>query len=1167
MTCPACGATTAAGARFCQECGQRLGASLEERRVATVLMADLVGFTTISAGADPEHIKRLVDHCFEQLVADITEFGGRLDKIVGDEIIAIFGAPIAHEDDAERAVRAALRMQETMQSVSTEVEIPVQVRIGVNSGEVLVGAMRAGGDPTAMGDVVNTAQRLEKLGQPGHVIVGPATELATRQAIRYESLGPVVLRGREEPIEAFRAIDALTPPGRRRMRQQSPLVGRDAELATLRGLTKMATTRERAHLVFLVGDAGVGKSRLASELGEIAACELGASVLTAECLPYGDPNAFGPIAEALRQASGVDGAHSGAAVNEAGIKARVTDKTAQLFGPETEPAELERIVEGLLYLLEGIARPGVDPSRARDEALRSALAVLEALALKRPLVLVLSDLHWASDDTLELCERLLTRLRNRPFVLIATARPGIEARWTPEPGKYNGITLQLDPLDEEATGELVRALLDGKADPETVTLLLERSGGNPFFIEELVAFMLESGDTTQIREVPATLHGLLAARLDALDPAERSLLEDCAIVGASGPIAAVLSLADRSDAQQVLDRLSGRDLIELDDDDDFHFKSDLVHEIAYGTLTKAERARRHARVAPILEAWGETEIDHVAHHLATAAELVAELGTVPGVPVDVLDQAIAALQRAADRAELIESWVLFGQHHDRALGLLGAEPGPLRWRALLGRGKAEVQQRRIDAARDDLLTVLAEAKAAGEVRPQAEALTQLGAAEIAVGAYDSADETLADALACWREIGDDAGGADVLRELGVSHLFRGDLVQAERFVSEALAAYRSSDRPRGGAWALQNLAWISFTRGDISHAEDRLQQSASAFAELGDWGGLSWAYGLLAFVRYNQGRLEEAAVLAEHIAIDGRETGNRWAVGMMSVLLANVRLWTGRMTESVARGQEAIALFQEIGDRWGEVMATGPVVRALAELGRDGEYADTLAHYRAISRDMPDEGMRTFPEVMESLVDLQQGRPEAAQAILESLEIENDDDSGQLGFADGNAAVGLGLLQLGKVDDAIDILARGYADVTEDGPVMSIGCRLALAYAAAQRPGDADLVIAEMKRRSGGTFSDRILALWSEAFVRTQQGRPDAREPVDAAYEIAIATDAPLEHAISALARSKVLGVLGTGDAASAAEDADQRLGELGLTCDGWARVFDLALVDVSVPK
>ena len=264
MTCPACGAPTAAGARFCQECGQRLVASVEERRLVTVLMADLVGFTTISADADPEQVKRLVDHCFERFVADIGAFGGRLDKIVGDELVALFGAPVAHEDDAERAVRASLRMQETLGEVATEIQTPVQVRIGINTGEVLVGAMRAGGDPTAMGDVVNTAQRLQKLGAPGDVIVGAATELTTRDAIRYEPLGPVQLRGREEPVIAFRAVEAQTPPGRRRTRRRAPFVGREAELGTLRGLTHMATKRERAHLVLLVGDAGVGKSRLAS---------------------------------------------------------------------------------------------------------------------------------------------------------------------------------------------------------------------------------------------------------------------------------------------------------------------------------------------------------------------------------------------------------------------------------------------------------------------------------------------------------------------------------------------------------------------------------------------------------------------------------------------------------------------------------------------------------------------------------------------------------------------------------------------------------------------------------------------------------------------------------------------------------------------------------------
>src|SRR4051812_25202087 len=190
MTCPACGATTAAGARFCQECGQRLVATLEERRRVTVLMADLVGFTTISAESDPEQVKRLVDRCFEEFVVDITAFGGRLDKIVGDELVAQFGAPVAHEDDAERAVRAALRMQDTLTALVPQLGVAVQMRVGVNTGEGVVGSMRAGGDPTVMGDVVNTAQRLEKLAAPGEVIVGPGTYAATRDVIQYEALGP-----------------------------------------------------------------------------------------------------------------------------------------------------------------------------------------------------------------------------------------------------------------------------------------------------------------------------------------------------------------------------------------------------------------------------------------------------------------------------------------------------------------------------------------------------------------------------------------------------------------------------------------------------------------------------------------------------------------------------------------------------------------------------------------------------------------------------------------------------------------------------------------------------------------------------------------------------------------------------------------------------------------
>ncbi len=311
MTCPACGLPVPEGARFCSECGQRLIAATDERRLVTVLMADLVGFTALSAGSDPEQVKRLVDACFDALVVDIVDFGGRLDKIVGDEIVALFGAPIAHEDDAERAVRAALRMHDTLAALAPDLGIRVRMRVGLNTGEVLVGAMRAGGDPTVMGDVVNTASRLQKIAEPGQVIVGPATYAATRTVVRYEDLGPQGLRGREEPVEAYRAIEAPEPPGRRRASEHAPLLGRDAEVSTLEQVVALASRKQRAHLVLLSGEAGVGKSRLASELGVRAVQNFGAEVLTGQCIPYGDANVFVAVAEAVRRACDCDGDSNG----------------------------------------------------------------------------------------------------------------------------------------------------------------------------------------------------------------------------------------------------------------------------------------------------------------------------------------------------------------------------------------------------------------------------------------------------------------------------------------------------------------------------------------------------------------------------------------------------------------------------------------------------------------------------------------------------------------------------------------------------------------------------------------------------------------------------------------------------------------------------------------
>ncbi len=1132
----------------------------------TVLMADLVGFTTFAETADPEQAKRLVDRCFERLVTDFSTFGGRLDKIVGDEIVALFGTPVAHEDDAERAVRAALRMHETLALVAEEIGVPVQMRVGVNTGEVLVGAMRAGGDSTVMGDVVNTAQRLQTIAEPGEVIVGSSTQAATRECVEYEALGLLSVRGRDEPVEAYRAVRVLAPPGRRRAGARAPMLGRDDEIDTLRHVLQMATARSRGQLVLLYGDAGVGKSRLANEVAHVAREELGARVLFGQCVPYGDANVFGPVAEALRSACGIEGLAGSAEARlrvvetvSATLGFDIRDPAHVTLDSEGAAGETDRLVEGLMYVMDGTTRPGVDPTRAREEGIRAALAFLEALSARTPIVLGLADLHWAEEPVLELADRLLSRLRNAPLVLLATARPGFDQRWSPESARHNALVLHLDPLDRAATAQLVHALFEGCADDEIVDTLLERSGGNPFFVEELVAYVQDAqrsgaAPTEGLRDLPATLHGLVAARLDALEPAERSLLEDCAVVGGGGPISAAFALAGREDAPRLLERLAERDLVVIDGNE-FHFKSELIREIAYGTLTKAERARRHANLAPFLEARGDIAVGQVANHLATAAELVAELGPVPGVGNDIGERAVAALTRAARQAEEVESWVVSGHHHDRTLGLLSDDPCEQRWTALLGRGRTRLAQRALGDGRDDALIVLEESRDAENIRVEAAALTLLGELHAANGDYDEAEAALSEAVQKWREAGDGSGVANALRELGMSHLFRGEHNEADALISEALAAYRNEGNRRGEAWALQNVAWISFSRGDAGTAEHRLQESAELFGELGDWGGLGWAFGLLAFVRYMQGRLDEAAELAEQIAVEGLASGNTWAVGMMDVLLADIALWRGRSADAVREGRAALQRFREIGDRWGETQASAPVIRALAELGLREESEACLARLREIVQFLPSEGMQRVPDIVQSNVLLQYGDPEAAAVLLGDANLGEM----EIGSTDLSAAYGLMLLQLGRAEEAIAVFEPAYVAAEFDGVAMNMGSRLALAYAVQRQPDDALRIIAELQERAGGTYHDRLVALWAEAAARRQTGA-DPRAAVDAAHAIATTTDAPLEHAIAAHVRAHVLEVIGAPDAVELRADANRQLDALDITGSGWSTIFRLAL-------
>jgi class 3 adenylate cyclase/tetratricopeptide (TPR) repeat protein len=1156
-------------ARFCSSCGHPLGARGDERRVATVLFADLVGFTSLSETRDPEQVKNLVDSCFERLVRDINEFGGKVDKIVGDAILALFGAPVAHEDDAERAVRAALRLQSTLAGYCSETGAGVQLRIGVNTGEVLVGALRAGGDYTAMGDVVNSAQRLQSAARPGAVLVGAATYAATRSVVEYLPSGPITAKGRDEPIEAFEAVAARLPPGYRPRRVQTPFVGRDAELGILLHAVAGAVSRARSHVVLLLGEAGVGKSRLAEEVAERARSLHGALVYEGRCVPYGEANVWWPVAEALRQACGVS---ADAPLREA--SERCTEAVASVLGMEPAAAEVARVVHGMLHLM-GYEGPldDIEPQRAREEAVRAVLAFLEGSARSRPVVVVLSDLHWADDAVLGVLDMLAERLSRSRFVLVATARQGLLDRWSPPAGRHNTILVNLDPLDRGASRELLSSIAGPDLDESLGDDLLDRSGGNPFFLEELVALVAEAGGSPagapQVRspELPDTLRGLVAARIDGLGPHERSTLDDAAVWGRSGPIEALERMAEQIrgtvDLSPVLTGLVDKEILVVDGKT-WSFRSDLVREVAYSTLTKADRAKRHHGIAVFLDQnvpdrddASLRAVDVIAHHYAAAAELLRDLGPVAGIPAGVDRRALEWLEEAATRAEVAQMPLVAERLYDQAVGLLEGEPTERRVDNLLGRARAEAAQRRNDTARCTLDDAAAQADQLGYDLGRARALLVRGDLEQKTGELDESIATLTAAARTFRELGDMKGRAEALRLRGMAHIFRGGNEEAEESVSDALDAYRELGDRRGEGWALQNLAWIAYVRGQTSEAEARLAESAATFGELGDGGGLSWALGLMAFVRYHQGRMAEAEELARQIIEEARDRGDKWGVGMMLLLLAGVQLWSGRALGAVGSAEEALGLFVAINDRFGQTQSSAMLGRSLATAGEvtNGMQLMLRAFESLPSGANLDEHRGLLAATLASTA-VQVGDVAAAEQALHGY--AGSKRIG-LGTIERMVVEGLVALQRGDTDEAVRLLERA---ITSNEGSRSMYAESALVLARAAQ-GDTEAVRTLADDVIGSpraTYHDDAIARLA---VELDRARAADEAVVDGFTDLIASldgTDDVVAQAVVRLAEALALEKLGLPSSGVALESAEARLADLGIDADGWRTVFRLAL-------
>ena len=1190
MTCPACATEVPPGARFCPSCGKLL-VQTEERRVVTVLFADLVGFTSMSEAADPEELKHLIDQCFQRLVADVTAFGGTVDKIIGDAILALFGAPTAHEDDPERALRAAFRMQRSLEAFNAERGLGLRIRIGINTGEVLVGALRAGGDYTAMGDTVNIASRLETLAEAGEVLVGPTTQAATVGIVNYTPRGEIGLRGRDEPVPVYQASGELAPPGRHRSATLSPLIGRDLEHALLETAIDTSVARRRAGLCQIVGEAGMGKTRLASEAAQGAAERHGAMVLESMALPYDETNPLRCLGDAIAAAAGVNAGDSTVLATR-----RVSSLVADVLQPTNGEAqvnyeEIDEITDVVLAVLGrvGSGDPGEIEWRA-EATFRSLRRFLGAMTRRQPVVLLLSDVHWAEERLLRVLEQLLAALANQPFVVVTTARWNVdEQRWTVPPGRHSTVVLNLDPLGREATAELAAELLGGGIPPYLADQLYERSGGNPFFLEEMCVLLRESGvvgpgarpdhEERSLAEMPDTLRGLVAARLDTLSSPERRLVDAASVLGGGGSISELLEmmLATNPDPSGEGDPATFQRLVDKDiltsEADAWTFRSDVVRDVAYSMLTKSDRAERHLDVALWLaqnrDDPASDSVGVIADHFASAVELGADAGqhdnSFEGGMTEV---AIEWLGRAGTWAAARDSHYAAAQFYRRAIEMLG-DADPRLIDMALGRAAARLRLGELHGAHADAELARALATLNGNRLAAAHGLRVLGEVALAGDEHAAADKLLADALDQFRTMGEVREAAESLRLRGLASLRAGEYARADRYINEANGTFAHLGDESGVAWCLQNLAWLSFEQGLIDEAGNRIITAIERFGDLGDAVGLATAEGLLAFLHFHAGDRDEAEELAASVYETAHERGERFTEAMMDLLLGSLSLWSGRAADAVERAKAAEQVFRDVYSDFGEVQALGLLGRAYAAVGELHRSRAMLAQCLQRANDMPGQPLEGFARAVRAGAAVQMGQPEMVSEDLARAGWEqapdrrpheparSPDQTAVIGQRDLEVSLGLALAQLGHAEDAIFALE---AVPTAGLPSTYLHSCLAIAYGAAGRTVDA-LEQSRFAMASGtGTYVDVRNALVARALAHARDADLPAMEAAfDQVMVLTDATDSRLSQTVVRLARAIGHEAFDAPDTETLRSEAEVAIAQLGTRPSGWETAFRLA--------
>ena len=982
VTCPNCGAENPERARFCLNCASPLGTAsalatrLEERKTVTVLFCDLVGFTTRAERSDPEDVRELLDAYHATLRREIERFDGTIEKFIGDAVVAVFGAPAAHEDDAERGVRTALRILDAVAELNeTRPGLDLAVRIGVNTGEALVAIGGAAGDRAAQGqgiatgDVVNTASRLQTIAPEGSVVVGEATFRGTRNVIEYRDLEPVALKGKSEPVAIWQALTARSRYGVDvDQRASTPFLGRAHELALLRETYRRTVDESSLQLVTVTGEPGVGKSRLLWEFK--TALDDDPDVLAfwrqGRCLPYGEGITFWALGEMVKSHAGI---------LESDGPADADAKLAISVAAVIEDPRQAEWVKSRLSALVGVATAQVD----RAESFAAWRAFLEAIAAHRPLVLVFEDIHWADDALVQFVNDLTDWSTDVPILVVCTARPELYERhpgWAG--GKRNTTTLALSRLSDEDTGRLVFALLAQVALPAEVHVaLLDRAGGNPLFAQEYVRMLLDRGILQRRGRsfsmasdadipLPETIQAAIAARLDTLTPTGKSLIHDAAVIGKvfwSGAVASMGGIDDGV-ANFGFHELARKELVRrsrmstVDGQVEYAFWHALIRDVAYGQIPRAVRARKHELAADWIKAVAGERVGDVSELLAYHYEQALALSTASGHGIDLSAlqaQALEALKLAGDRAMSLDTRKAFALYR-RALELAPhgtQERGRLLVQLVLSGGVSfggagQVEPRDVER----LLTEAAEVfRSLGDQLGLGEALTLLSRQLWLRGTPEAGNERLTEAIAILEAAPAGRELAQAYSELAGRHMLASRFVESRPLAEKAIALAQSLGADDIQARALQFTATAKLVLdGDMSGMADYRTALAMAL-ENGRLGTIDAGYDNLAdFTHDLEGPEQGLAIYREGIElVRGRGGSVLWMTAESTWPLFNLGRW-----------DEVIRLADEVieADRDGPTQLTGLVLpekaRVLAYRGRAAEAHALISDFLPRAREMRD---------------------------------------------------------------------------------------------------------------------------------------------------------------------------------------------------------------------